>query len=144
MTERSKAKANANADVDSPRPMRRAFLVTHGNVGREMVHACEKILGAQPGVETFSNDDTSIEGLTRLLRERLPDEQGTVFLFTDLLGGSCSHACREVQRSTPGVHVFTGINLPMLLEFFHYRDRTTDEELVQRLLSRARDGIQVL
>lgn len=126
------------------RDIRRAVLVTHGRVGQEILGACEQILGPQADVDVLSNDETSLEGLADLLRERLSGHRATVFLFTDLLGGSCTHACRNVQAQLETVRIFTGLNLPMLLEFFHHRDRATDEELTERLLSRARDGIQRL
>ena len=123
---------------------RRAVLVTHGRVGEEMLRACEQVLGAQRDVDVLSNDETSLDSLSALLRDRLAGNTSTLYLFTDLLGGSCTHACRAVQSETDGVRIFTGLNLPMLLEFFHHRDRTTDDELTERILTRARDGIRRL
>jgi mannose PTS system EIIA component len=121
------------------------ILVTHGALGRELVRTAETILGPQENVECVSNSDASLEGLSEWVRRLIGDRAvGPVYLFVDLAGGSCGHVCQEVRRMRPDTAVFTGINLPMLLEFFHYRGRVGDEELRRRLLAKGRDGIQSL
>jgi mannose/fructose-specific phosphotransferase system component IIA len=121
------------------------ILVTHGGLGRELVRTAETILGPQEHVECVSNSGASLEGLSEWVRRLVEDRMaGGVYLFVDLAGGSCGHVCQEVRRLRPDTAVFTGINLPMLLEFFHYRGRVSDEELRRRLMAKGRDGIQCL
>ena len=121
------------------------ILVTHGGLGRELVRTAETILGPQANVECVSNSGASLEGLSEWVRKLIEDrEAGPVYLFVDLRGGSCGHVCQEVRRMRPDTAVFTGVNLPMLLEFFHYRDRVSDAELRSRLMAKGRDGIQCL
>lgn len=120
-----------------------AVLVTHGFLG-ELVRTAEAILGPQDGVGFVSNTGTSLESLSDQVLRLLSHEDEPVFLMVDLLGGSCGHACQEIRRLHPRVVLTTGVNLPMLLEFFHYRDRVPIEELGARVCQRARDGIQCL
>ncbi len=118
-------------------------LVTHGSLGEELVRTAEAILGPQDDVAVVSNSGTSLEELSDRVRSLFVEHpEFPVFLFVDLLGGSCGHACQEVRRLHPGTIVFSGVNLPMLLEFFHYRGRVPTEELRSRLLAKGRDGIQ--
>jgi PTS system mannose-specific IIA component len=121
------------------------ILVTHGELGRELVRTAETILGSQEHVEFVSNTGASLEGLSEWLRRLIEERSaGPIYMFVDLAGGSCGHVCQEVRRLRSDAAVFTGVNLPMLIEFFHYRGRVTDEELRRRLLAKGRDGIQCL
>jgi mannose/fructose-specific phosphotransferase system component IIA len=122
----------------------RAVLVTHGALGGELVRTAEAILGRQEGVAIVSNEAVSLDGLVETLRDAA-GAPGPVVFLVDLLGGSCCHACRAV-RAELGTNAFviTGVNLPMLLEFFYHRDRVTFAELQERLLRKGRDGVQSL
>ena len=120
-----------------------ALLVTHGALGRELVRTVEAILGPQTEVDTLSNDGLSADGLRAAIEERIraaPAAQ-PVFLFTDLAAGSCGIASRRVDCADRPVRRLTGVNLPMLLEFFHYRDTMPVDELVARLETKGKAGI---
>jgi mannose PTS system EIIA component len=122
-----------------------AVLVTHGALGDELLRTAEAILGPQERVEVVSNQGASLDGLSAELRSRIAEHpEMPVFLFVDLLGGSCGHACQEILRIHAETLVFSGVNLPMLLEFLHYRGRVPVRELRDRLLAKGRDGIQCL
>lgn len=126
-------------------PVVLAIVVTHGSLGKELVRTAETILGPQDRVEVLSNSESTLEGLAGWLRERLAREtDAPVYLFVDLLGGSCGHLCQELRRVRPDAVVFSGVNLPMLVEFFHWRGRVGEPELRQRLIGKGRDGIQCI
>jgi mannose PTS system EIIA component len=122
----------------------RVVLVTHGALGRELVRTVETILGPQEGVAFVSNEGASLDGLAEALRAAAGGPGPVVFLV-DLLGGSCDHACRlfGAERGDDAFAV-TGVNLPMLLEFFYNRDRVSFAELRERLLHKGRDGVRLL
>jgi len=119
------------------------ILVTHASLGTELLRTAESILGRQSRVEVISNSGSSTERLSEKLRDLIsqrPEEP--IFLLVDLLGGSCSHACQEILQAHPSTVVFSGVNLPMLLEFLYYRGRVDVDELRRRLVAKGRDGIQ--
>jgi PTS system mannose-specific IIA component len=129
--------------MSPPHPL--ALLVTHGALGQELVRTVERILGPQPDVITLSNDGLNAESLKEAIEERirgLPAGQAVV-LLTDLAAGSCGIASRRVEGEGRTIRRLTGINLPMLLEFFHYRDALSLDDLTARLEAKGKAGITV-
>lgn len=139
--------------------MIRAALVTHGPLGEAMRLTAERIVGRIESLDVLSNAEHSAESLLALLRDRTgahadggadagaggdagaaPDEP--LFLFADLYGGGPCFACEALRRERPATWVFTGVNLPMLIDFLHNRDRMAAPELAERLLKKGREGIQ--
>jgi mannose/fructose-specific phosphotransferase system component IIA len=133
-------------DQGSTAPLRPAgLLVTHAALGQELLRTVEAILGAQTDVHVLSNGGYSGEGLSRAIEERVrlvPGERPVV-VFTDLAAGSCGIASRRADHGGRAVHKVTGVNLPMLLEFFHYRDTLPLDELLPRLEAKGKAGITV-
>lgn len=123
-----------------------AILVTHGILGEELVRTVAAILGPQTDVATVSNSGLSADALTAAIdREvaKLPAE-APIVIFTDLAAGSCGIASRRVDRAGRPVRKITGVNLPMLLEFFHYRDTLSLDELLPRMEAKGKAGILIL
>jgi len=127
-------------------PVRPAgLLVTHRALGQELLRTVEAILGAQTDVHVLSNDGYSGEALSRAIEERVRQVPGgrPVVMFTDLAAGSCGIASRRADHGDRAVRKVTGVNLPMLLEFFHYRDTLPLDELLPRLEAKGKAGITV-
>ncbi len=122
-------------------PAVRALIVTHGELGGELIRTIEAILGPQEGVACLSNAGASLDGLSERIRAELAAGQPLV-VFVDLMGGSCGHACRGLPG--PATRVVSGVNLPMLLDFFINRERVAFEPLVERITAKGREGIHAL
>jgi mannose/fructose-specific phosphotransferase system component IIA len=122
-----------------------AILVTHGVLGRELVRTVEAILGEQHDAITISNTGLSADALVEKIVEeieRLPD-QAPVVLFSDLAAGSCGIASRRAELGGRLLKRIAGVNLPMLLEFFHYRDSLALDLLLPRMEAKGKAGIIV-
>ncbi len=123
-----------------------AILVTHGILGEELVRTVAAILGSQTDVAAVSNSGLSADALTAAIdRElaKLPPD-APIVIFTDLAAGSCGIASRRVDREGRTIRRITGVNLPMLLEFFHYRDTLSLDELLPRMEAKGKAGILIL
>ncbi len=122
-----------------------ALLVTHAALGAELLRTVEGILGGQGDVSVLSNNGYSSEALSRAIEEHVGTvpRGRAVVVFTDLAAGSCGIASRRAARSERVVKTITGVNLPMLLEFFHYRDTLPLDELLQRLETKGKAGITI-
>jgi mannose/fructose-specific phosphotransferase system component IIA len=129
--------------MSPPRPV--ALLVTHGVLGRELVRTVESILGEQTDVVTVSNNGLSAEGLVQRIVEEIARlrEDVPVVLFSDLAAGSCGIASRRAELGARSLRRIAGVNLPMLLEFFHYRDSLPLEQLLPRMEAKGKAGIVV-
>ena len=123
-----------------------ALLVTHGVLGEELVRTVAAILGPQSEVTTVSNSGLSADALTAAIKQRLAEfpAEAPVVLFTDLAAGSCGIASRHVDCEGRNLRRITGVNLPMLLEFFHYRDTLSLDELLPRMEAKGKAGIVIL
>jgi PTS system mannose-specific IIA component len=127
--------------MNRPRPV--ALLVTHGVLGRELVRTVEAILGEQTDVVTVSNSGLSADSLVaRIVEElrKLP-EDAPVVLFSDLAAGSCGIASRRAELGPRVLQRIAGVNLPMMLEFFYYRDSLPLDQLLPRMESKGKAGI---
>jgi PTS system mannose-specific IIA component len=125
--------------------MTRALLVTHGNLGSELVSTAQLIVGPQTGVKVLSNEDLSSESLCEAVQsEVLTYGRDETVIFVDVAGGSCLTACKAAQSECRRIKVLSGVNLPMVLEFFHYRAKLPFDELIERVLTKGRGGIQAL
>ena len=130
--------------MNQTRPV--ALLVTHGVLGEELVRTVASILGPQSDVATVSNSGFSADGLTNAIEEKVREfpADAPIVLFTDLAAGSCGIASRRLGVEGRIVRKITGVNLPMLLEFFHYRDTLPLDDLLPRLEAKGRAGIVIL
>lgn len=127
----------------SARPV--AVLVTHGALGQELVRTVESILGAQTEVVTVSNNGLSADGLVDRIAAEIQALPGAapVVLFSDLAAGSCGIATRRAELGNRVLKRIAGVNLPMLLEFFYYRDDLPLEQLLPRMEAKGKAGIVV-
>ena len=123
--------------------MVRAILITHGLLGAELLKAAGRIYGSPDNVAAFSNEGCSLETLQADLGAAVGTEDVPVFVFVDVLGGSCCHAGLALREADARVRLVAGVNLPMILEFLHYRDRVDADELLERVLSRGRAAVRV-
>jgi len=123
--------------------MVKGIFLTHGDLGRELIRTAETIVGPQSGYAVVSNSGLSAEAIRAALAVELPAE-GNAVIFVDLAGGSCHGACSPEVAPRDRIAVFSGVNLPMTVEFFYHRDRVDFEELRRRLLTKGRAGVEAL
>ena len=108
------------------------LVVTHGNIGKEMVNAVRRILPDAThlmGVAVESNDPPA--RLREQVNQEIDKIQGSegVLLLTDMFGGTPSNICLSFLRS-PNIEVISGVNLPMLIKLASMRQRMPFHELV--------------
>jgi PTS system mannose-specific IIA component len=104
------------------------LIVTHGNLGAELIKASELIKGSLEGIIPVSVDQTKgVEEVKKEITSALKklDKGKGVLVLTDLFGGTPSNISLSFMK--PGkVEVLTGVNLPMLLKI---QDKRSDMDL---------------
>ncbi len=122
------------------------LVVTHGDIGAELVRVVETVLGPEPGLAALSNRGLSgadlVAAIVRALDAVGPDV--SVLVFIDDMGGSCANAARVALRGRTAAAVLTGANLAMLLDFVTWRESLDLAELSRRLVEKGREAIAVL
>jgi mannose PTS system EIIA component len=119
------------------------LLITHGNIGQDMLDTVTAILGCCPldtlaiGIASDSDPDAVFATASKTC-ETLDDGHG-VLVLTDLYGSTPSNIANRLLDNH-NVIVVSGINMPMLLRIMNYPDRDL-EMLADFAASGARNGI---
>lgn len=118
------------------------LFITHNDIGRVLLQSAVEILGHCPmACQTLAvSTEADRESLVKQARDMLGElDQGDgVIILTDIYGGSpCNVA---VKLGNDRVRVISGLNLPMLLRIFNYRDAELDD-LVEKALVGATRGV---
>jgi PTS system mannose-specific IIA component len=119
-------------------------VATHGFLGETLLETAAMIIGRAERVcaVSLARDHDPVE-LHALLAQAIdevgPDNDG-VLVMVDMFGGTPANIGMTMLK-TGRVELLTGVNLPMLIKFFTYRDSCPLDQLAQRLQECARDGI---
>ncbi|HET58630.1 MAG TPA: PTS sugar transporter subunit IIA [Deltaproteobacteria bacterium] len=118
-------------------------VVTHGNLGRELIRAAELIKGDLKGVAHVSVDATrGVEDLKKEMTTAIKkaDKGEGVLILTDLFGGTPSNISLSFLKKDK-VEVVTGVNLPMLLKMPDARAGMTLAEFADFIAEYGRKNI---
>jgi len=110
-------------------------IITHRNLGEELLRTAEEIVGKLPAVEAVS-----IHASERIDKARgkieaaikAVDSGSGVLIFTDMFGGTPSNLGLSFLKKD-SLEVITGVNLPMLIKLASLRQEGSLKEVAQRL-----------
>jgi mannose PTS system EIIA component len=99
------------------------LVVSQGKLARELVAACEHIVGEQScfrslSIEVDDNLDVLTDEIAKMTRSC--DIGEGVILVTDMFGGTPANLAMTMLE-TPGIEVLCGMNLPMLIKLAEVR-----------------------
>jgi len=122
--------------------MVRAIVVGHGKFAEAMVSTAEQIVGKQNHVEIISNTGLSCDMLNKKIAEAVDkDREQDSLIFLDLPGGSCTISCYALLKENKELNIISGVNLPMLIEFFMLREKHSARELIPILIAKGKENI---
>lgn len=121
-------------------------LVTHGNIGAEMLNALTQIVGPQERAQAIGiAPDDDMEQCRNAIITAIKDVnsgQGVV-LLTDMFGGTPSNLALSVMPKTNAV-VLAGVNLPMLIKLTQLRAVSPLLDCVREAETAGRKYIQLV
>jgi PTS system mannose-specific IIA component len=91
--------------------MIKSLIITHGNLGHELIQVAEKILEQKLDIEAIAFDwqGDGTEMIAQLEKFIAANKGQKIIIFTDMFGGSPSNiATRFINKN---VEVLSGINL---------------------------------
>lgn len=121
------------------------LVVTHHNLGNELVAAAEMIGGKIDCIEAISVDfkkDPEKLGKEISTSVKRLDKGDGVLIMTDMFGGTPSNLSLSFLKEGK-VEVLSGVNLPMLVKLSTYRDNKTLNELATHLKSFGQKNINL-
>jgi len=124
--------------------MIRGLVITHGDIGRELVRVTEMILGPIEGLTAMSNNGKSTPAITAEIAAWLAEgerQNPQHLILLDDYGGSCATSAQLACGQSPSTAIISGVNLAMLLGFVTWRDSGDFEQLVSRIVQKGREAI---
>ncbi len=116
--------------------MIKILVITHGQLGTEIIQTAETIVGKQEDVLTLTlSPEESLASLCQRTEELLKAQATPegILIMTDMLGGTPCNACLPFC-TVYTVEIVSGVNLYMLLSAFINRRQMSLEELVRKVL----------
>lgn len=122
------------------------LVVTHGNLGSELIKSAAMIIGMHQELDClglYQND--SVSALQQAIKEKVAslDQGQGVLILTDIFGGSTSNSVALALRDRNYACV-TGVNLPMLIEAVLCRDECELPELKEQCLRVGAEAVKDL
>jgi PTS system mannose-specific IIA component len=123
-----------------------ALLVTHGDLGRELLAVADKIVGGGTGhlaaVSIGWHDD--VEDSKQKIQESLKDlDTGSgVIILTDMFGGTPSNISMPLLEKGK-VEIVTGVNLPMVVKLASQTGDDSPDELAMKIRDQGKRQISV-
>jgi len=121
------------------------LIVTHCDLGKELLNAAEFIVGKIEAVDTIAITETSG---TDLLRKKIEakvsalDKGNGVLILTDMFGGTPSNLSLSFLKEGK-IEVLTGVNLPMIIAIVQNRPNFKVTALAEKAQEAGRMGISL-
>ncbi len=122
-----------------------ALVVTHGQLGQELVAAAQAIVGEISYIVAVSigwNDDVN-ESKKKIEQAVQEVDQGKgVIILTDMLGGTPSNLSLPLLK-TNELEIVTGVNLPMVIKLANQSGSDSLLELVTKVKKQGQSHISI-
>jgi len=126
--------------------MIKALIITHGNLGKEMVETAQIIVKMPVDIDFIRFDWDEKDGnetIKKIEKYINSNHEHPIIIFTDMFGGSPANIAMRFIGDQ--VDVLTGINLPTILKYLSYVNRNLSfVELCKILKKGSIDGISLL
>ncbi len=122
-----------------------ALVVTHGQLGQELVSAAQAIVGEVSHMAAVSigwNDDVN-ESKKKIEQGVSGVDQGKgVIILTDMFGGTPSNLSLPLLK-TDELEIVTGVNLPMVIKLANQSGSDSLSELVTKVKKQGQSHISI-
>lgn len=122
--------------------MKKVIIASHGELSIGMLKSVTMIVGdLAKDVETYSLFPGESPNDYVCQKEAIISNSDDTFIFiTDIKGGSVYNAIFTLTKY-PNVRLFSGMNMPLVLEILLKQTRDMNQKEVQKVISNAKDAI---
>ena len=110
------------------------LIVTHCDLGKELLNAAEFIVGSMESTDIVSITQTSdSEKIHKSIEEKISllDKGEGIIILTDMFGGTPSNISLSFLQNEK-VEVLTGVNLPMVIAIAQNRSNMKLKDLAEK------------
>jgi PTS system mannose-specific IIA component len=121
------------------------LIVSHCDLGRELLNAAQFIVGRIDGADAMAiTETTGTEKLIKVIegKARALDTGDGVIILTDMFGGTPSNLSLSFLKKGK-IEVLTGVNLPMLISIIQNRSTQKLGALAEKALDAGKSGISL-
>lgn len=121
------------------------LIVTHCDLGAELLNAAEFIVGKVDKADTVAITETSgSEKLRKLIADKVTalNSGDGVIILTDMFGGTPSNLSLSFLREDQ-IEVLTGVNLPMIIAIIQNRSDMKLSALAEKAQEAGKGGISL-
>ena len=121
------------------------LVVTHGQLGQELVAAAETIVGETLSIVAVSigwNDDVAESQRKIEVAVQKVDTGKGVIILTDMFGGTPSNLALPLLKKGE-LEIVTGVNLPMIIKVANQAPNDSLSELVTRVKQQGQKHISI-
>jgi mannose/fructose-specific phosphotransferase system component IIA len=121
-----------------------ALVVTHGNLGQELIASAREVYRIEAPLEALSNSGRDVGALREAIAVWLQRREGPALILVDVGGGSCGIAAQQAAVGRAQTWVLGGVNLPMILTFLTGFGQLEPSALVSKMLDRGVTAVDLL
>ena len=122
-----------------------AFILAHEDLAFALKNTVEKITGSQQNIFPYSNKIESLPIIVEKINNQIAElNSEIIFVFVDLVGGSCWSLANMVHKKYPDIIVIGGVNLPMLLSLIVNYENLDSKELIDKIIEDSKKGIKII
>lgn len=122
--------------------MIKGLLIGHGKFPESLLEIVRSLLGEVTDFRLVSYETGSSEELEQKIKNTLNELNGDKIVFVDLYGSSGANICHRLSVNDPSIAIVCGVNLPMLIKFFRYRNQLNLKELVELIKKTGQEEIK--
>lgn len=123
----------------------KVLLVSHGELSKSLIDSAEMLVGETDGLDYLIFDkNMGIDELKDSFIKYLDENEEELLIFTDIKGGTPFNVASILTNDMDKVHIFYGMNLPMIVEAALYKDEFSMDELVEQIKSNISDCIGLI
>lgn len=123
----------------------KVLLVSHGELSKSLIDSAEMLVGETDGLDYLIFDkNMGIDELKDSFIKYLDENEEELLIFTDIKGGTPFNVASILTNNMDKVHIFYGMNLPMIVEAALYKDEFSMDELVEQIKSNISDCIGLI
>ena len=122
--------------------MNRFILASHGKMSKGVLNTAEMILGKLPNCYAVSTERGETQSISCTIKNLVKDwpKEDTIYILTDVLGGSVNNQALTLLADFPDINVISGMNLPLIFNLLSMESNVSDKDLAD-ILEESRKGI---